>query len=289
MGLRTAISSSAAPLRLRTARYVCAAPAAAAARGVKARIGTAATVTSRRTRVSVPAPPAAAQAASRPISTVPQMTGPATDRASSPSQPRPSAVLLRDGGYPASSFDPARTARGWRFRMARQQHRPRLAQAETVHHLPQMSSRAALALALVAMGLVAGCMKRGFGQTKSLGSQAKVTLEDAWILNHTPPLLEVILAFEGGDPHRNYDFKAALRPEEHGPELGGGWIHQIQIPQGQTPNQHRVMWEFGYFPRESPNIYFRLEFTDRLTGQTSSVDFKLPGAHGLRIRKMGSQ
>ena len=152
-----------------------------------------------------------------------------------------------------------------------------------------MSSRVALAFALAGMSLVAGCGKGGFGQTKPLGSQARVTLEDAWILNHTPPLLEVIFAFDGGDPGRNYDFKAALRREEHGHDLGGGWIHQIPIPQGNTPNQHRVMWEFAYYPTESPNIYFRLEYTDKVTGQTSSVDFKLPGAHHLRVRKMGSQ
>ena len=145
------------------------------------------------------------------------------------------------------------------------------------------------AFGLASAVLTAGCGKRGFGQSRPLGSQSRVTLEDAWILDHTPKLLEVVFVFEGGDPNRNYEFQARLRQDEHGPDLGGGWIHQIAIPQGKATNQYRVMWEFASFPRESPNIYFRLNYTDVETRQASSVDFKLPGARHLRVRKMGSQ
>lgn len=147
---------------------------------------------------------------------------------------------------------------------------------------------------LVAVGLggalwAGGCGKRGFGESKPMGLRARVTLEDAWILNHTPRLLQIVLVFEGGDPNLQYDLKAALRTAEDGYDIGGGWIHQVAIPQRGAASQHRVMWEFLAFPTGSQNIYFRLIYRDQQTGQTESVGFKLPGARHLRVRQLGSQ
>ena len=92
IGLRTATSWSGVPLRLRMVRNVVAAPADAAARGVKARIGTAARLTWSRTRDRVPAPPEATHADSSPVSTTAQITGPNAARARSRSTFRPGSV-----------------------------------------------------------------------------------------------------------------------------------------------------------------------------------------------------
>jgi hypothetical protein len=53
-------------------------------------------------------------------------------------------------------------------------------------------------------------------------------------------------------------------------------------------NQFQVIWEFFSFPSDSPNIFLRLNCTDKATGLASAVEFKLPGARHLRLRKMGS-
>ena len=84
------------------------------------------------------------------------------------------------------------------------------------------AASAFLAVGLGCAVLAAGCGKRGFGASKPIGLQARVTLEDAWILNHTPRLLQVTLVFEGGDPNLKYDLKAALRADEDGEDIGGG-------------------------------------------------------------------
>lgn len=151
------------------------------------------------------------------------------------------------------------------------------------------AARVLMAIGLGGAVLAGGCGKRGFGESKPMGLQARVTVEDAWILNHTPKLLQVMLAFEGGDPNLKYDLQAALRTAEDGYDFGGGWIHQVAIPQHGATNQHRVVWEFLAFPKDSPNIYFCLNYRDKETGQAESVGFKLPGARHLRLRKMGSQ
>ena len=110
------------------------------------------------------------------------------------------------------------------------------------------------------------------------------------MLKHTPPLLQVICVYEGSDPHNAYDFKVKLSSDENGPSFNGGWTHQVRIPQqGTATNQFRVMWEFAGFPRDSQEIFFRLNYRNKETAQEGSLDFKIPGVSRLKVRKMGSQ
>jgi hypothetical protein len=148
----------------------------------------------------------------------------------------------------------------------------------------------ALLLVVVACTVLAeGCSKGPRQQSEALDDKSRVTLTDAWILEHTPELLQVRFCYEGVDPNRSYNLSATVRGDKEGSGRGGGWIKQIPIPSGTTKNQFQVIWEFLGFPRETANIYFTLEFKDKESGLARSVDFKLPGSRHLRTRKMGSQ
>jgi hypothetical protein len=148
---------------------------------------------------------------------------------------------------------------------------------------------ALLALALACLAFGAGCSRGVPPQSKTLDEHSRVTLADAWILDHTPRLLQVRFVYDGTDPNRTYDLKASLRAPGHDRTWGGGWIKQVPIPSAPAAKQVQVIWEFLSFPADSPNIFLRLNFKDRTSGLASSLEFKLPGARDLRLRKMGSQ
>jgi hypothetical protein len=146
-----------------------------------------------------------------------------------------------------------------------------------------------LALALVCLAFGAGCSRGVPPQSKTLDEHSRVTLADAWILDHTPRLLQARFVYDGVDPNRTYDLKASLRAAGHDFYWGGGWIKQVPIPSARATNQVQVIWEFLSFPADSPNIFLRLDYKDKATALASYVEFKLPGASHLRLRKMGSQ
>jgi len=146
-----------------------------------------------------------------------------------------------------------------------------------------------LATGLLCAVVAAGCGRRAFPQSLNLDSDTRVIVEDAWVLAHTPRLLDVICVYEGVNPNRAYDLTAALSSDPKGPFHGGGWTRQLPIPQEKATNQFRVLWQFGYFPKDTAHIYFHLSYRDKETGHESALDFKLPGTRHLRVRKMGSQ
>ena len=144
-------------------------------------------------------------------------------------------------------------------------------------------------LALVCLALGAGCSRSIRPQSQKLDDHCRVTLADAWILDHTPRLLQVRFVYEGVDPNRTYDLKATVRAAAHDSGWGGGWIKQVPIPSAPAASQVQVIWEFLSFPADSPNIFLRLSYKDKASGLASALEFKLPGARQLRLRKMGSQ
>jgi len=144
-------------------------------------------------------------------------------------------------------------------------------------------------LALACLALGAGCSRSIQPQSQKLDEHCRVTLADAWILDHTPKLLQIRCVYDGVDPNRIYDLDARLRAAEHDSNWRHGWIKQIPIPSGPATNQCQAIWEFMSFPADSPNIFLRLSFKDRATGQAGSLEFKLPGARHLPLRKMGSR
>jgi hypothetical protein len=146
-----------------------------------------------------------------------------------------------------------------------------------------------LVLTLACLAFGAGCSRRMPPQSRTLDEHSRATLTDAWILDHTPKLLQALFVYDGVDPNRTYDLKASLRTPGHDSHWGGGWIKQVPIPSTRATNQVQVIWEFLSFPADSPNIFLTLKFTDRASGLASSVEFKLPGTRHLRLRKMGSQ
>ena len=146
-----------------------------------------------------------------------------------------------------------------------------------------------LVLTLLCLGFGAGCSQRMPPQSQVLDEHSRITLADAWILDHTPRLLQILFVYDGVDPNRTYDLKASLRVPGHASYWGGGWIKQIPIPSGPATNQFKVLWEFLSFPADSPNIFMRLDYRDKTSGLASSAEFKLPGTRHLRLRKMGSQ
>jgi hypothetical protein len=146
-----------------------------------------------------------------------------------------------------------------------------------------------LVLTLACLAFGAGCSRHVPPQSRTLDERSRVTLTDAWILDHTPKLLQVLFVYDGVDPNLTYDLKATLRTAGHDSYRGGGWIKQVPIPSAPATNQVQMIWEFLSFPADSPNIFLTLKFTDKATGLASSVEFKLPGARHLRLRKMGSQ
>ncbi len=156
-------------------------------------------------------------------------------------------------------------------------------------HCRERAAYASLALALTCAVLTAGCSNRLTHQSEVIDNKSRVTLLDAWILAHTPELLQVKFSYDGLDPNFTYNLRATLHTDRNGPGRSGGWIKQVPIPSTKASNRVETIWEFLSFPRESPAIYLRLEFADKESGLTRSVDFKLPGARHLRIRKMGSQ
>ena len=148
---------------------------------------------------------------------------------------------------------------------------------------------ALLILALACLAIGAGCSRRVPPQSKVLDEHSRVTLADAWILDHTPRLLQVLFVYDGVDTNRTYDLKATLRAPGHDSYWGGGWIKQVPIPSGPATNQVKVIWEFLSYPADSSNIFLRLNFNDKASGLASAVEFKLLGARYLRLRKMASQ
>jgi hypothetical protein len=142
--------------------------------------------------------------------------------------------------------------------------------------------------ALVAT-LTAGCGRHVRPQSQAFDEQSRITLVDAWILQHTPELLQVLLTYEGVDPNQTYNLRASLRADQQGFGWGGGWIKQMPVPSGKVANRSQVIWEFLGFPKDSANIYLQLEGKDKVTCMSRSVEFKLPGTKQLRVRKMGSQ
>ncbi len=161
--------------------------------------------------------------------------------------------------------------------------------AKRVYELNRGLARTLLLVVLACMVLAGGCSKRPRRLSEVVDEQSRVTLLDAWILEHTPELLQVKFCYEGVDPNRSYNLKATLRSDRDGSGWGGGWIKQMPIPSGPATNQTQVIWEFLGFPKGTPNIYLRLEFKDKESGLAKSLDFKLPGTKLLRVRKMGSQ
>ncbi len=139
------------------------------------------------------------------------------------------------------------------------------------------------------MAVLAGCGHGNFPQSKKLDDKTTIVMTDAWILEHTPELLQAHFVYEGPSPNLAYELRASLSNSRDGRNMGGGWIKQVPIPGGTSTNHTEALWEFGGFPRNSSQIYLHLQFTDRQTGIQNTLDFELPGARHLRTRKMGSQ
>src|ERR1039457_1558575 len=111
-----------------------------------------------------------------------------------------------------------------------------------------------LVLTLLCLGFGAGCSRRMPPQSQVLDEHSRITLADAWILDHTPRLLQILFVYDGVDPNRTYDLKASLRVPGHASYWGGGWIKQIPIPSGPATNQTQVIWEFLSLDRKSTRL-----------------------------------
>lgn len=142
---------------------------------------------------------------------------------------------------------------------------------------------------LVGLMTMAGCGKRVSPQSRNLDGNTTVIVQDVWLLDHTPRLLDVLCVYDGINPNHRYELDAALSDRANGHFFKRGWTKQIQIPQEGTTTNIQVLWQFGGFPKNTKNIYFRLSYRNRTTGQNKSVDFELPGTGHLRVRDLGSR
>ena len=84
-----------------------------------------------------------------------------------------------------------------------------------------------------------------------------------------------------------YNLKAALRADENGEDIKSDYVWYVGLPPASVMPTNRIemIWEFKYFPTNTPNIYLREYYVDKTTGHTAkSLDFVLPGTRHLRLR-----
>jgi hypothetical protein len=147
-----------------------------------------------------------------------------------------------------------------------------------------------LLLAIFGLAYVGGCSRHPKTQSAQLDINTRVTLKDAWVLDHAPKLLQAVFIYEGVDPNETYRLRAAVSDSMDGPDTRASWIKQYPTPSTKFTNQTEAVWEFMSFPQKSPKIYLRLYYTDKQTGQqTGRLQFILSGVSDLPLRKMGSQ
>lgn len=146
------------------------------------------------------------------------------------------------------------------------------------------------AIAVACAVATGGCSKPSLPQSRNLDGETRVVLEDVWLLDHTPRLLDVLCTYEGPNPNRRYELDAVLSDQSDGGFFKRGWTKQLDIPQPDgTSNEVQVLWQFGGFPKDTKHIYLRLRYRDRKTGQKGALDFELPGTRRLRVRELGSR
>jgi hypothetical protein len=147
-----------------------------------------------------------------------------------------------------------------------------------------------LALAAASCSKSKDSGKTSLIQTKMLDAHTTVVLKDAWIFGSSNQLLRAKFTFEGRDPNDSYNLKAALRPDERSEDIKSIYVWYVGLtPSPVVPtNRTEMIWEFKDFPTNTPNIYLREYYTNKITGQLStSLDFVLPGTQWLRLRDAG--
>src|SRR5665213_1366385 len=138
-----------------------------------------------------------------------------------------------------------------------------------------------LGLILVCLALSAASCGKNMGyfpQSKPLDTHTSVILKDAWICDSFPSnqSLRAKFIFEGSDPNQMYNLKAALRADENGEDIKSIYVWYLGLtPKSVMPtNRIEMIWEFKYFPTNTPNIYLREYYTDKVTGHNvKSLDF----------------
>jgi hypothetical protein len=153
-----------------------------------------------------------------------------------------------------------------------------------------MIHRAFLGLTMTCLALaVASCSKGISPQSMALDANTNVILEDAWIyaFGSSNQLLRTRFVFEGSDPNRTYELKAALRADKTGEDIRSTYVWHTGLPPDPTlpTNQVAMIWEFKEFPTNTPYIYLREYFVDKASGRVARfLDFVLPGTRHLRLR-----
>lgn len=143
-------------------------------------------------------------------------------------------------------------------------------------------------LSVFALACFTGCGKHVKTQSLKLDSNTRVTLKDAWVLDHAPQLLQAVFVYEGPDPNDNYMLTAGLGEVKGGPDAPRSWVKQYPTPSTKSTNQYEVIWEFMSFPKNSSQIYLHLYYYDKQTRrQNSKLEFVLPGVSDLALHKMG--
>jgi hypothetical protein len=132
--------------------------------------------------------------------------------------------------------------------------------------------------------LVSGCHKKPFvAQTRFLDIDTSVVLIDAWMLNHAPPLFQVLIEYKGANPAQKYDMQAVLRSVDGRHGTGNLWNHPIPVASG-ADGKPRVIWEFIDLPKEAQSLTLEIDFTDKQTRTVQSVKFDLPPRSRLKTK-----
>lgn len=143
-------------------------------------------------------------------------------------------------------------------------------------------------LSVLWLACLTGCGKHMKAQSLKLDSNTRVTLKDAWVIDHAPQLLQAVFVYEGTDPNDNYLLAAGLGEMKGGPDMPRSWIKQYPTPSAKSMNQYEVIWEFMNFPKNSSQIYLHLYYSDKQSRQQNSkLEFILPGVSDLPLHKMG--
>ncbi len=112
-------------------------------------------------------------------------------------------------------------------------------------------------------------------------------LSDAWIFNESQQHLRVLFTYEGKNPGQTYSEKATLRAAEQGPDIQGKLTQQSLWAPVTSSNRLQLLWMFPDFPKDTPQIFLRLDFTERKSTQiVKSLEFAIPGSGALPKRKL---
>ncbi len=160
---------------------------------------------------------------------------------------------------------------------------------------PHMKKMPHLLVSLLFVTIAIGChksppenkAKSGFPQSQVLDDNTRVILSDAWIFNESQQHLRVLFTYQGKNPGQTYSEKATLRAAEQGPDIQGKLTQQSLWAPVTSSNRLQLLWMFPDFPKDTPQIFLRLDFTERNSTQiVKSLEFTIPGSRALPKRKL---